>query len=56
VTATEIFEHYRRWADGHQLSDRERLSRTKFGYKLSERFEKLRERTVRKYRGLARRV
>jgi len=56
VGAKELFEHYRKWADGHGFGDRERLSQTMFGRKISERFEKLRDRTSGiSYRGLARR-
>lgn len=57
VGATELYQHYRQWADRHHLSERERLSLTLFGRKLSERFDKLRDRTTGiSYRGLARRI
>jgi putative DNA primase/helicase len=38
VQASALFTHYRRWADRHGLSDRERLSATAFGRKARERF------------------
>jgi putative DNA primase/helicase len=55
IRASEIYEHYRQWAERHGMTERERLSSTMFGRKLSERFSKLRDsgnRTI--YRGLAR--
>ena len=56
VNATDIFKHYKLWAERRCLSDRERLSQTAFGRKLSERFEKDRDKqTGVFYRGLARR-
>jgi putative DNA primase/helicase len=55
VRATELFDHYKRWADRQGLGDRERLSCTSFGRKVSERFEKQRDRDGVLYRGIARR-
>ena len=55
IRASELFEHYRQWAERHGMTERERLSSTMFGRKLSERFGKLRDsgnRTI--YRGLGR--
>jgi putative DNA primase/helicase len=57
VRARDLYDHYRRWADGHNLSERERLSSTMFGRKMSERFEKLRDRSDGvSYRGIASRT
>ena len=55
VGANDLFEHYKRWAERHGLSDRERLNRTSFGRKVSERFTKIRQRTGAVYQGIARR-
>jgi putative DNA primase/helicase len=56
VRGSELFDHYKRWADGHGLTERERLSSTMFGRKISERFEKLRDSANHViYRGLGRR-
>jgi putative DNA primase/helicase len=56
VHAKELYEDYRRWADAHNLGDRERLTATMFGRKMGERFEKLRDRTEGViYCGIARR-
>jgi putative DNA primase/helicase len=55
IRASELFEHYKVWTEQHGLTERERLSSTMFGRKVSERFHKLRDsgnRTI--YRGLAR--
>jgi len=40
VGATDLFQHYKSWADRHSLTDRERLTATMFGRKLGERFTK----------------
>ena len=54
VNATVIFKHYRRWAERHELSEKERLSQAMFGRKLGERFEKVSDtRHLLFYRGLA---
>lgn len=55
VRATDLFEHYKRWANAQGLSDRERLTSTTFGRKMSERFEKTRDRSGAVYVGIARR-
>ena len=57
IGATELYEHYKRWAEAQGYSERERLSVTAFGRKVAERFERDRDnRTGRVvYRGLARR-
>ena len=56
VRASELFEHYKRWADGQGLSDRERLQSTGFGRKVSERFRHSHTRTGKVYFGLVRRT
>lgn len=55
VGASVLFEHYRRWSERAGLSDRERLTATKFGGKVSERFQHVHTRAGRVYQGLARR-
>jgi putative DNA primase/helicase len=40
VGATTLFQHYKSWADGHGMTERERLTATMFGRKLGERFTK----------------
>lgn len=55
VRASEIYDHYKRWADRHSLTERERLSSTMFGRKMAERFAKERQPSGHVvYRGLAR--
>ncbi len=56
VGAADLFAHYRQWADNHGLSERERLSATAFGRKLSERCRHERRRSGKVYLGLARRA
>jgi putative DNA primase/helicase len=56
LRASEAFDHYKRWAESHGLTERERLSATKFGIKLGERFEGQHSRDGKLYKGLARRV
>jgi putative DNA primase/helicase len=58
VTASDLYNHYSRWADQHGLSDRDgRLKMTGFGIKVSERFQKDRQAGTGRvlYRGIARR-
>ena len=55
VRASELFEHYRRWADRHRLDERERLSATGFGRKVSERLRRSKTRAGWVYFGIARR-
>ncbi len=50
--ASELHEHYRRWAGRYGMSDAERLSATAFGRKMSERFAKRKRGPVSVYRGL----
>lgn len=55
VGATELFEHYKQWAERQGLSDRERLTATMFGRKMAERFERGHKRSGTVYKGLRRR-
>lgn len=55
VRAAELYKHYKEWADRHGLGDRERLTATAFGRKLTERFRKVRTNTGAVYLGLSRR-
>jgi putative DNA primase/helicase len=55
VSGSELYEHYKRWADRDGLSERERLTATKFGTKVSERFEREHRRSGSVYKGIARR-
>jgi putative DNA primase/helicase len=41
VNATDLYQHYKRWADKRMFSEKERLSQAMFGRKISERFEKV---------------
>ena len=45
ANATDLYKHYKRWADRRELPEKERLSQTLFGRKLGERFEKVKDRT-----------
>jgi putative DNA primase/helicase len=38
VSAKDLFNHYKKWAEQHGFSERERLSATAFGRKVSERY------------------
>ncbi len=55
IGATELYDHYRVWADQQRLSDRERLTATGFGRKIGERFTRVPIRRGNVYLGLARR-
>jgi putative DNA primase/helicase len=55
VRASELFEHYRRWAEKHGLSERERLSATAFGRKVSDHLRRSRTREGMVYFGVSRR-
>jgi putative DNA primase/helicase len=56
VGAAELFDHYKRWAERHGLGERERLTATMFGRKLTERFESAHKRAGKVYKGLALRM
>ena len=53
VRASELFDHYQRWAKNRGMSDRESLSRTAFGRKMSERFASRRINGTKRYLGIA---
>lgn len=55
VGARDLYEHYLRWATLHGLGDRERLSSTAFGRKMSDRLAASRTRTGKVYFGIGRR-
>jgi hypothetical protein len=40
VAAGVLYKHYKRWAEHRGIGDRERLSQTMFGRKISERYTK----------------
>ena len=56
VSATELYTHYRLWADRRHLSERERLTSTAFGRRMGARFQKRKDAagTI-VYAGIARR-
>jgi putative DNA primase/helicase len=55
VSAADLFAHYQRWTETQGMTDRERLSRTAFGRKVSKRFGSRHAMTGKVYQGLARR-
>jgi putative DNA primase/helicase len=55
IKASDLYDHYKRWAEQHGLSERERLSATAFGRKAAERLQKQRTPARNVYLGLARR-
>jgi putative DNA primase/helicase len=56
VAASELFDHYRRWADRQGLTerDRERMNATRFGNTMSGRFKYAKRNTGKVYLGIAR--
>jgi putative DNA primase/helicase len=55
LLASELYEHYCMWAKKQGLGDRERLTATAFGRKMTERFPKIRRAGCAWYQGVARR-
>jgi putative DNA primase/helicase len=53
VPAAELYRAYVAWADRQGLADRERLTQTMFGRKVSERFRKTHTRDGARYHGVA---
>jgi putative DNA primase/helicase len=53
IGAKELYEHYKKWAEAHGLTDRERLTSTMFGRKIAERFRRI-DGARRTYIGVAR--
>jgi putative DNA primase/helicase len=51
--ASDLFDHYKQWAERHGMTERERLSSTTFGRKLGERFAKRKRGTRTVYQGLS---
>ncbi len=56
VGAAELYSHYHAWTRRHEMTDRERLTRTMFGRKMSERFKRENARSGRVYLGIERRA
>ena len=56
IKAEEFYLHYINWANRHHLSERERLSSTAFGRKMSERFSHAKTHGGKIYRGVGRRT
>lgn len=56
IKAGELYLHYVKWADRHHLNERERLSSTAFGRKISERFAYEKTRAGKTYRGVGQRI
>jgi putative DNA primase/helicase len=54
--ANDLFEHYQQWAQRRRLSDREQLTSTAFGRKVSERFAAKHTRAGKLYLRIARRM
>ena len=50
--AGELYQHYSSWAEHHKLTQKERLSNTMFGRKMTERYEKFPTSTGAVYRGI----
>ena len=55
VGAADLFQHYIVWAMKSGLSERERLTSTKFGTKVSARFKRVHSKHGKVYHGVARR-
>jgi putative DNA primase/helicase len=56
IAAGDLYDAYRRWAETHGLNDRERLTSTAFGRKMSERFRWRKNRAGKVYLDIARRT
>ncbi len=56
TAAADLYDAYRRWAEQHGLTERERLTATAFGRKLGERFEFRRVNGRKLYQHIARRL
>lgn len=56
IAASDLYTHYRQWADRHGLTERERLGAIVFGRTVAARFERQHTRAGKVYRGLARRL
>jgi len=52
IGASELYQHYKGWAERHGLNDRERLTATMFGRKIGERFQRRKKGAVNVYQGL----
>jgi putative DNA primase/helicase len=56
IGAKDFYQHYKRWADEHSLTDHERLTPTAFGRRVAARFQSEHTRIGRVYFGVARRA
>jgi putative DNA primase/helicase len=56
VSASDLYRHYRLWAEQHGLSPREQLTATMFGRKCAERLRRSKTRDGAVYHGVARRI
>lgn len=56
VGASDLYQHYTSWASRAGMTERERLTMTKFGTKMAERFQRTHSRHGKAYQGVARRV
>jgi len=54
--AADLYSHYKAWAHHRELTDRERLTSTMFGRKMSARFRRENSRSGRVYLGIERRA
>lgn len=55
VGASDLFGHYRRWAEKRGMTDRERLTATAFGRKIATRFQRVATRRGNTYQGVGKR-
>jgi putative DNA primase/helicase len=56
IQASELFDHYKTWAHGHGMTERERLGSRTFGQRIAAEFKSHRVNGVRFYFGLSRRL
>lgn len=56
VRASEFYSEYRQWAERQKMRDREQLSRTAFGTRMAERFERKKRNTGWLYHGIGLKV
>jgi putative DNA primase/helicase len=54
VVASELYDHYKGWAERQGLGERERLSATMFGRRMAERYTRRKTRSGAVYEGIAR--
>ncbi len=54
--AKDLYDHYKQWAEEYGMGEKERLTSTMFGRKMSERFSYGKTRSGRVYKGASRRT